>query len=330
MWIYCSQIDDSDFALFTLKIANMAHSKVDNPLNEIPMDKLRAIRLFVKLAKLGSFTKVAEQTNTSKSMISKEIARLEDDLGARLLHRSTRNLQLTHVGEGYLQRAIEILDKLDDADNFVSDLQDTVRGKLKINAPMALGITDLSLLFADFMQENPDIELDIHLGDENVDLVAQGFDLGLRASSRPIDSNYVGKPLTRFTYKVCASPDYLKNHNPILLPKDLSEHNCFVYSYFQGKDVWPIEEGIAVKGRLKVNSTLFMMDAIKQGLGLGFIPDFVCQKMIESGDVVEVLAEANKPKLTLYALYPARHFVPAKLVQCIRFLEAWFDENKPS
>lgn len=286
--------------------------------------------LFVKLANLGSFTKVAEQVNTSKSMISKEISRLEDDLGARLLHRPTRNLQLTHVGEGYLQRAKEILEKLDDADNFVSELQENVKGKLKINAPMALGITDLSAVFADFMADNPDIELDIHLGDENIDLVEQGFDLGLRASSRPIDSNYVGKPLTRFTYKVCAAPAYLEKHQAIRLPRDLSEHNCFVYSYFQGKDVWPIEDGINVKGKLKVNSTLFMMDAIKKGLGLGFIPDFVCQKMIESGEVVEVLASANKPKLTLYALYPARHFVPAKLVKCIDFLEAWFDENQGS
>ena len=199
------------------------------------MDKLRAIQLFVRLADLGSFTRVAEQTNASKSMISKEISRLEDALGARLLHRSTRNVQLTHVGEGYLQRAREILEKLDDADNFVQDLQQNPRGKLKINAPMALGITDLSSLFADFMQAYPDIELDIHLGDESVDLVEQGFDLGFRASSRPIDSSYVGRPLTRFNYNVCVGPDYLKNHPPLNLPRDLKDHNCFVYSYFQGK-----------------------------------------------------------------------------------------------
>lgn len=293
------------------------------------MDKLRAIHLFVRLANLGSFTRVAEQTNRSKSMISKEIGRLEDDLGVRLLHRSTRNVQLTHIGEGYLQRAREILSKLDDADNFVQDLQQSLRGKLKINAPMALGITDLSSLFADFMLANPEIELDIHLGDESVDLVEQGFDLGFRASSRPIDSNYVGKPLTRFTYRVCASPTYLENHPTIILPKDLKDHNCFVYSYFQGKNVWPIEDGITVKGNLRVNNTMFMMDAIKRGVGLGFIPDFVCQEALDSGQVVEILSESKKPMLTLYALYPARHFVPAKLVQCIEYLEQWFaDKNK--
>ena len=288
------------------------------------MDKLRAIQLFVRLADLGSFTRVAEQTNSSKSMISKEISRLEDELGARLLHRSTRNVQLTHVGEGYLQRAREILAKLDDADNFVQDLQQHPRGKLKINAPMALGITDLSGLFADFMQAYPDIELDIHLGDESVDLVEQGFDLGFRASSRPIDSSYVGRPLTHFNYSVCVGTEYLKQHPPIDLPRDLKDHNCFVYSYFQGKNVWPIEDGIPVSGTLKVNSTIFMMEAIKRNQGVGFIPDFVCRDALEAGDVVEVLADSKKPQLTLYALYPARHFVPSKLVQCIEYLEQWF------
>jgi len=288
------------------------------------VNKLRAIQLFVRLADLGSFTRVAEQVNSSKSMISKEIGRLEDELGARLLHRSTRNVQLTHVGEGYLQRAREILSKLDDADSFVQDLQQNLRGKLKINAPMALGITDLSHLFADFMRANPEIELDIHLGDESVDLVEQGFDLGFRASSKPIDSNYVGRPLTQFTYRVCASPEYLELHPTITLAKDLKEHNCFIYSYFLGKNVWPIEDGIAVKGNLRVNNTIFMMESIKQGLGLGFIPDFICQQAIDSGQVVEVLADTKKPMLTLYALYPVRYFVPTKVVQCIEYLEQWF------
>ena len=290
------------------------------------MNKLRAIQLFVQLANLGTFTRVAEQTNTSKSMISKEIGRLEAELGARLLHRTTRNVRLTHVGEGYLQRAQEILAKIDEAESFVLDIQQNLRGQIKINAPMALGITDLSSMFADFMRVNPEIELDIHLGDESVDLVEHGFDLGFRASSKPIDSNYIGRPLTEFVYRVCASPDYLDKHPPITLPKDLKEHNCFVYSYFQGKNIWPIEGGITVQGRLKVNNTMFMMEAIKRGVGLGFIPDFVCRQAISSGEVIEVLPESKKPMLTLYALYPARKFVPAKLVQCIEYLEKWFAE----
>jgi len=292
------------------------------------MNKLRAMQLFVRLADLGSFTRVAEQVNVSKSMVSKEIGRLEASLGTRLLHRSTRNVQLTHVGEGYLQRAREILSKLDDADIFVQDLQQNMRGKLRINAPMALGLTDLSGLFSDFMLANPDIELDIHLGDESVDLVEQGFDLGFRASSTQLDSNYIGRPLTSFGYKVCASPSYLKSNPEIVLPKDLKNHNCFVYSYFKGKNIWPIEDGVNVTGNLRVNSTIFMMEAIKRGLGIGFIPDFVCQQAIDNHEVVEVLVSARKPMLTLYALYPDKHFVPAKLVKCIKYLERWFADRQ--
>ena len=115
--------------------------------------------------------------------------------------------------------------------------------------------------------------------------------------------------------------EYLNDHPAINLPRDLKEHNCFVYSYFQGKNVWPIEDGVTVKGTLRVNNTMFMMEAIKQGLGIGFIPDFVCREALEKGEVVEVLENSKKPNLTLYALYPARHFVPSKLVQCIEYLE---------
>jgi DNA-binding transcriptional LysR family regulator len=291
------------------------------------MDKLRAIKLFVRLADLGSFTRVAEQTNSSKSMISKEISRLEDSLGARLLHRSTRSVQLTDVGAGYLIRAREILEKIDDAQNFIQDRQLKPKGKLKINAPMALGITDLSKLFADFMKTYPDIELDIHLGDENIDLVEQGFDLGFRASSTVIDSGYVGRPLTQFKYCVCVGAHYFKHYPEIKKSQDLIQHNCFVYSYFQGKNVWPIDGGIAVKGTLRVNSTVFMMEAIKGNQGVGFIPDFVCREALKKGEIVEVLSQSQKPHLTLYALYPARHFVPAKLVQCIEFLEQWFKKT---
>jgi len=292
------------------------------------MDKLRAIELFVQLADLGSFTKVAAQTNHTKSMISKEISRLEDSLGARLFHRSTRNLQLTHTGEEYLERCKEVLHKLDDADAIVQNLQDKPRGKLKINAPMALGLTDLADLFSDFMQAYPDIELDIHLGDESIDLIEHGFDVGFRAVSTLLDSNYVGKPLMSFSYHVCASPEYLATHPPIRSAEDLLNHNCFFYSYFRNKNVWPLGKGVQIEGSLKVNNTIFMLDVVKNGLGIGFIPDFVCNDALAKGEVIEILSKVKKPKLTLYVLYPVRQFMSLKLKHCISFFEQWFLEKK--
>lgn len=292
------------------------------------MDTLRAIQWFVRVADVGSFTQVAEQANASKSMVSKEIRRLEDALGARLLHRSTRSVQLTHAGEGYLPRARKIIEQIEDAESFVQDLQQRPRGKLKISVPMALGITDLPALFADFLAAYPEIELDMHLSDEPVDLVAQGFDVGFRATSRPFDSQYVGRPLTQFTYRICVAADYFDHHPAIDIAQDLAQHNCFIYSNFQGKNLWPLEGEVAVKGTLRVNSTLFMMEAIKQGQGIGFIPEFACREALANGEVVEILATTKKPSLTLYGLYPARTWVPPKVIQCIEFVEQWFAERR--
>jgi len=288
------------------------------------MDKLRAMALFVRVAELRSFSRVADETQTSKSLISKEISRLEQDLGARLLQRSTRHLALTQVGEGYLVRCREILMKLQDAELFVQDTQERPSGKLKVNAPMALGLLQLGQLFSDFMHAYPDIELDVHLSDEPLDLIDHGFDLGFRISSRRLESNYIGRPLTDFSYKVCVAPSYLAKHARIHRAEDLKQHNCFVYSYFQGKNLWPLGEGVAISGNLRVNNTIFMLDAIRSGLGIGFIPDFICAEDIASGAVVEILPNIARTTLTLFALYPARHFVPPKLTKCVEFFEQWY------
>lgn len=288
------------------------------------MDKLRAIRLFVRVVDTGSFTAVAQELDVTTSMISKEIRRLEEDLGARLIHRSTRGQQLTSIGEGYLLRCRELLLRVEDADSYVQHMQTNPKGKLRINAPMSLGITDLSRAFSDYMHAYPDIELDIQLGDENVDLIEHGFDLGFRASSKTLDSIYIGKPLTQFTFRVCASPSYLNSHPRINKVQDLELHNCFIYSHFLDGNHWPLNDGVTVKGSLKVNSTLFMRQAIEEGLGIGFLPSFVALPGIKNGTLKEILPKASRPALTLYALYPNRKFVQPKLKSCIDFLENWF------
>jgi len=290
------------------------------------MDKLRAMKLFVRVVDAGSFTAVADELNVTTSMISKEIRRLENELGVRLMHRSTRGQQLTAIGEGYLQRSRELLMQMDDADAYVQHMQSNPQGKLRINAPMALGITDLSRMFSAYMTAYPDIELDIQLGDESQDLIEHGFDLGFRASSQSFDSNYVGKPLTQFSYQVCASPDYLARQPKISKVTDLKKHNCFVYSYFRSGNHWPLNEGITIGGTLKVNSTLFMRQVIEDGLGIGFLPSFVAKEGIENGKLKEILPKAERPALTLYALYPNRQFVQPKLLSRIEFLQAWFSE----
>jgi DNA-binding transcriptional LysR family regulator len=292
------------------------------------MNKLRGIHLFSRLADLGSFAAVGEEMGVTPSMVSKEIQKLEQEIGARLVHRSTRNIQLTHIGEGYLSRCREILAQVNDADAYVQQMQNSMRGSLRINVPMVLGMTDLGLVLSEFMKAFPEVKLDIHLGDESLDLLEHGFDLGFRASSKSFDSNYIGKRLKAFTYHICGSVEYLSKHPPIESPADLKQHNCFVYSYFRGGNEWPIEDGVRIDGNLRVNNTLFMRDTIEAGLGIGFLPSFVAGAGLQSGRLIEVLVDSKKPELTLYALYPNRKHTPPILAKCIEFLGAWFEKSE--
>jgi DNA-binding transcriptional LysR family regulator len=177
------------------------------------------------------------------------------------------------------------------------------------------------------MQSYPEIELDIQLSDDTVDLIEQGFDIGFRAASKQFDSSYIGKELTQFSYRICASPDYVDHHPNICRIEDLKKHNCFIYSYFRDKNSWPLGEGVDVQGKLHVNNTVFMLEAVKQGLGIGFIPDFVCLDSLARGEIIELLPKVKRPKLTLYALYPARKHVPPKLRHCIEFVHQWFAQH---
>ncbi len=292
------------------------------------MDRFRAMKLFVQLAEQGSFTRAAEQLDISKSLISKEISRLEADLGVRLLQRSTRRLQLTEIGEGYLQRCQKILRDVEDADSFAEQQRHHPAGRLRVNAPTFLGISVLSRTFADFMQAYPQVQLDIELSDNWLDMVEHGFDLSIRVASRPFDSAYVGRTITHFTSSICASPAYLASHPKIGRPADLKLHNCFTYTYYRGGDIWPLsiegEDGVEISGTLRVNSSAFMRPAILRGLGIGFMPSFVCDADLAAGRMVEVLPRIKRPVLTMYALHPARQYVPPKVSAAIDFLQTWF------
>ncbi|MEH8018625.1 LysR family transcriptional regulator [Rheinheimera muenzenbergensis] len=292
------------------------------------MDKLRAMQLFVRVAELGSFSQVAEQNGCSKSMLSKQITALETALGSRLLQRSTRRLQLTQIGSDYLQHCREILRQIADSEARIQQQQQIPQGKLRINAAMALGLTALAPAFAEFMRRYPRIELDIQLSDEAQDLLQHNFDLGLRVASQAFDSAYVGQTITQFSYSICVSPQYLRQHGPINRPEDLAQHQCFEYSYFRHKHIWPVgQDGVPISGQLKANNSVFLLQMIKQGMGVGFIPRFISHQALQDGEVVEILPNEHKPNMTLYALYPVRQFTPPRLTLLIEFLQSWFSRH---
>ena len=292
------------------------------------MDTLRSMALFIKVAETGSFKQAAEEMNYSNSLISKDIGKLEQMVGARLLQRSTRKIQLTEIGQGYLERCRKILDSHQQAQDYVQEMQGQPKGRLKINAPMTLGITDLGAAFGAFTAQHPEVELEVDLSDEPVDLITQGYDVGFRASSSEIDVNYVGRPIASFSLHMVTTPEYLKANGPINSPDQLSQHNFYIYSLAISKNRLPLNGGIVVSGNIKANNTIFLREALLQGNGIGLLPSFVCAKEIQSGHLVELLSDNPLPKLNFYVLYPSRQYTPPKLVKFVEFMEAWFKNQK--
>jgi DNA-binding transcriptional LysR family regulator len=288
------------------------------------MDTLRSMALFVKVAETGSFKQAAEEMNYSNSLISKEIGKLEQMVGARLLQRSTRKIHLTEIGQGYLERCRKILSAHQEAQDYVQEMQGQPKGSLKINAPMTLGITDLGSAFAAFTAQHPEVELEVDLSDEPVDLITQGYDIGFRVSSSFIDVNYVGKPLATFSLHLVTTPEYLKANGPINSPEQLSQHNFYTYSLAINKNKLPINGGIVVSGNIKANNTIFLREALLQGNGIGLLPSFVCSQEIQSGHLIELLSDQPLPSLNFYVLYPSRHYTPPKLAKFVEFMQDWF------
>lgn len=299
------------------------------------MDKLSAMRVFVRVAQLSSFTRVAEESDLSSSYVSKLVLQLEESLGTKLLQRTTRRLQLTEAGLAYLPQCRDILEQLDRADAMVAEKGDRPKGRLRINLPLSFGLIELGPLMAGFSERYPELELDLNLSDQPVDLLAGGYDCGLRLSTQIQDSSYIAVRLAQYRIMVCAAPAYLQQHGTPAAPADLVNHKCFVYAYANDSNRWPLRHGgddyVTVASAVRVNSTPFMKSFILKGIGIGVLPEFVARPDVDEGRLVEILSDIQRPALELFAIYPERSFVPAKVrvwVDYMKFAIAALSEGR--
>ena len=293
------------------------------------MNRLSAIESFVKVAELHSFSEAAARLNTSKSVISRHVACLEAQLGLRLFHRTTRAITLTEAGRGYFERVSQILFDLQDADQAVSHLQVTPRGRLKVSAPMSFGFLHLAPALADFLAEYPELEVDVTMSDRFVDLVEEGFDLAVRIGALG-DSSFIAKRIAPIRRVICASPRYLATHGTPEVPQDLRAHQCLCNSNQPGGHEWrfTMPEGksvtVPVKGRLALNNGDALRVAALNDLGFVDIPTFIVGGDLKVGKLVSVLDAYVPQSLALHAVYShARHLSP-KVRVFIDFLASRF------
>jgi len=293
------------------------------------MDTLTRMRAFIDVVEAEGFSAAARKIGRSKALLSKYVRELEDELGALLLNRTTRQFSLTEAGHTYYKRAQEIVREIDNLADAVRDSSGDVRGRIKLSAPRTLADAAVGQSLIDFATAYPDIVLEIHLDDRFVDLVEEGFDLAIRIS-RLENSSLIARRLSPFKLRICAAPSLLEKEGVPKAPQDLARMPCIIDTNGRWLSNWPFMKtdgemmSVAVSGPMEVNSPLATRAAAIAGLGFAPLPDFIAQPAIESGELVSVLDDWVPRGGGIFAVYPHRRYLPGKVRVLVDFLAQWF------
>ena len=293
------------------------------------MDRLDSLRAFVLVVQSGGFSRAARRMAVSPAMVTKHIAALEARLGARLLHRTTRQVSVTEAGATYYQRCVELLAGLDEAEAALDTAARVPRGNLRITASVDLGETHLPSILFDFMRAHPGVEPELVLTNRFVDLVEEKFDLALRVTTKIPASSLVARPLARSRLVLVAAPAYLARHGAPAELDELARHRVVSFAHPRYANEWPFERGgvrrlVRVATVLKADSNAVLRAAALDGVGLALQPSYNVSREIADGRLQIVLPDYRIGALTLHAVYPHRRQLPAKVRVFVDFLAARF------
>lgn len=292
------------------------------------MDYLSGMAIYAKVVEAGSFSGAARQMGLSKSAVSKQITRLETRLGARLLNRTTRRLNLTEIGAVFYERAARIVNEAEEAEQEVSSLHATPKGTLKINAPMSFGTLHLAPAISSFMKLYPNLKVDMDLDDRIVDLIDGGYDVGIRIAKMP-DSSQIARTLAPFRTVICATPEYWSRHPQPLKPTDLGNHNCLIYTYLLSGEEWRFKgkdgpDLVKISGNFRANNGDALRAAALGDLGIYMGPTFIVGEDLRAGRLQAALQEFEESDYSIYAVYPHGRHLSAKVRTFIDFMVKQF------
>ncbi len=284
------------------------------------MNRLGPERMFLTVVETGSFAAAAARLGTGSGQASKLVARLEADLGVKLLNRTTRALSLTQAGQAYADRLRALVEAWDDLQTEVQNAAVAPRGLIRLTAPLSFGTTRLAPLLARFATEFPEIALEVHFADRVVNLVEEGFDAAIRVGT-PTDTTLTGRKLCTARVLALAAPAYLATQGTPQTPQDLANHPCIIDLNFREPHRWPFRTGkVAVSGRLAFSNASACLAAAEAGLGIASVPDFVADAALADGRVVAILTDFDPPPLGVFALYPSGRHLPAKVRVLVDFM----------
>jgi DNA-binding transcriptional LysR family regulator len=288
------------------------------------MDKFQEMRVFTAVVDAASFVAAADELAMSKAAVSRHVSDLEQRLGVRLLHRTTRKLSLTEEGGVFLARCREILSSIEASEAELSTRSESASGLLKVSVPVSFGVQHLAPLWSEFLANQPGVSLDVQLADRVIDLVDEGFDVAVRIARLP-DSSLVSRKLASTRLVLCASPGYLEQRGIPTHPSDLARHDVLGYSLLAMGDQWQFEgpSGTVtarVRPRLWTNNGDTCVAAALRGSGIQLQPTFLVAKELEAGHLVEVLPQYRSVELGIYAVYPTRKFLLPKVRVLVEYL----------
>lgn len=288
------------------------------------MDRFLEMKVFAAVVDAGSFTAGADVLGMSKAAVSRHVAELEERLGVRLLHRTTRRLSPTTEGEIFHARCRELLGNLDEAEAEISSRVGEATGLLKLNVPVTFGLMHLAPLWPAFMAQHPRLALDITLSDRVADLVEEGYDAAVRIAQLG-PSSLISRRLASTRMVVCASPDYLARRGEPVHPQDLLRHDVISYSLSASGENWSFsgpdgEVTVKVAPRVRTNSGDTCRAAALQHQGIILQPTFIVGQDLAQGTLREILPGYRSGELGIHAVYPSRKFVSPKLRLLIDFL----------
>lgn len=280
------------------------------------MDYVDAMRSFVQTARLGTMSAAARELDVSVAVLSKRIARLESHLGARLFHRTTRQMALSDPGREYLERAREILTAIDEAESAVAGLQEAPRGELRVSASVSFGRKHVVPMVAEFLDAHRELNVHLQLSDPYVNLVDEALDVVIRIGHLT-DSSLIARRLATNRRVICATPQYLERYGAPTTPEDLAQHNCLVLKY-PGSSLmeWPFRIGeevrsVRITGNFDSNNGEALTQALLEGVGLSMQSTWNVGEHLKSGALRAVLLPYMAPDVSIYAVYPpTRHVSP--------------------
>ncbi len=289
------------------------------------MDSLQAMRLFVRVSELGSFSAVAQQMGVARSVVTRQVAALEARLGTRLLARSTRSLSLTSSGAVYLERCRVILNLVDEAESGLADKQQVPKGLIRLSLPLHYSLEHLSGPLLEFSTAYPEVELDLQFSDQFSDLIQEGIDLAVRITPH-LAPGVVARRLAVSRMLVLASPDYLARHGTPQHPRELIHHACLGYTAGRtSAQHWELMEqkkltSFPIRPHLRANNGVMLLRAAAAGMGITHEPIFSAAPWIAEGKLVEILKEFPAATLGIYVVLPGNRLIPHRVRILIDFL----------